>query len=273
MSSSSTPAAPAVATGFHTIVHDSTQARKFFTEYLNRIASSSDDEKSPSERKQGEERVLLLQLCARRKYAPTLSKSEKIYDRSLVTLEHGADAFVRSLHKLECANEAYQESRTGLLIPSQAWAVYMTINVSSSIDAFEVLQQQMTERLIAASRGHPMGVASPMQMFLSAVHTTGGGRFEKLDVDSKEADLCGSLRALFAEHAIKPAFVVESKNGYHVVLDNKQSYGAKTGRQALLAFLETNAAWVHLEDKKTHPSVIVPGTLQGGFPTRLVDDW
>jgi hypothetical protein len=137
----------------------------------------------------------------------------------------------------------------------------------------KLLQQQMTERLIAASRGHPMGVASPMQLYLSAVHTVGGGRFEKLDVDSKEADLVGSLKALFAEHAIKPAFVIESKNGFHVVVDNKRSYGSKTGRKALLAFLETNAAWIHVEDKNTHPSVIVPGTLQGGFPTRLIDDW
>jgi hypothetical protein len=269
------------ASGFHKIIHDSSESHKFFTRYAALIANVDDDNNDAGAppaagagaRKRNEERVLLLQLCARRKYAPSLSKSEKIYDRSLVTLDDGADVFVRVLHKLECANEAYRESRTGLLIPSEAWAVYMTINLSSTIDAYALLQQQMSERLIAASRGHPMGVSSPMELFLSAVHTTGGGRFEKLDVDSKEADRVGSLKALFAEHAIKPAFVIESKNGYHVVVDNKRSYGSKTGRKALLAFLETNAAWIHVEDKSTHPSVIVPGTLQGGFPTRLIDDW
>jgi len=260
----------------HRLIHDRQQVRDFFAEHRRHLdlplgRKEKDKDKADTAAALQEERVCLLQLCARRKYAPQLTRSEKIFDRQMVDFAADADAepFVRQLLRLEAPLDAYAESQTGILIPSEAFALYLTLNPASTVDAFDLASRQVQAKLVEAARGHQVGAVSPLNLFYSAVHIEVGGRFEKLDVDTKDAALVGELRALFDAHRIEPEFVIESKNGFHVVMDNKTSYGAITGRKALLEFVTTRD-WLDVNGKDSHPSCVVPGTLQGGFPTRLV---
>ncbi len=262
----------------YALIHDRDQVRQFFETHKARIFSSggeTDDEvvAAPAKLSRGvlrEERVCLVQLCARKKYAVELSRSERIFERKLAEFDGSADGFLQQLMRFEAPLGAYVESGTGVVVPQHAFALYMTLNPASTVDAFLHAERQIEEKLVEAARGHEVGVPSPFNLLFSACHTQAGGRFEKLDVDSKVDANIGALRALFAAHAIVPEFVIESKNGFHVVLDNKASYQSKTGRKALLAFCEEHESWVRIEAKATHPSVVVPGTLQGGFRTNLV---
>lgn len=255
----------------YSLIHDRDQVRQFFETHKARIFSLDEEAPAKSDRAVlREERVCLIQLCARKKYAPELSRSERIFERKLAEFDGSAELFLQQLLRFEAPIGAFVESGTGTVVPAHAFALYMTLNPASTVDAFAHAAAQIQEKLLEAARGHEVGTPSPFNLLFSACHTQAGGRFEKLDVDSKEAANIAALRQLFAEHAVRPEFVIESKNGFHVVLDNKTSYQSKTGRKALLAFCEEHESWIRIEAKSTHPSVVVPGTLQGGFRTNLV---
>lgn len=98
-------------------------------------------------------------------------------------------------------------------------------------------------------------------------------RLLKLDIDTKDPELIGSLQ--FAMRDCKCVLAVETRGGFHVVVERRGK-----AMQELWKFtrdvnkdLSNDEQWVAFEE---HGGglVAIPGTKQGGFSVRLItDEW
>lgn len=78
------------------------------------------------------------------------------------------------------------------------------------------------------------------------------------------------------EVGIKPHLIVESRGGFHVVLHNTMSFGGEDSTKhsrgqmnhRLYQFAQENKDWMTIE---RNPLIVIPGTFQGGFLTKLVN--
>jgi hypothetical protein len=89
-----------------------------------------------------------------------------------------------------------------------------------------------------------------------------------LDVDTKDPDKIESLKNFLREHGIKPQLAIETRGGYHVLL-NRSSLGKN--HEKLYRFIQSSLdeKWISIEGGNA--LVVIPGTWQGGFVTRIVN--
>lgn len=157
---------------------------------------------------------------ARRKYWQPLSQSQIVMDTKLFSSKKGEDEFVRLLRKYEVQEGLYIDS-SGATIPGLAMALYITLNPLDELRAYFSFQKEVGDRLqkmlFGTSEGNNVSCKF-MSIYKSCLHTAPIKAFRKFDVDSKEPDKINSLKELFKELNITPHLVIETKNGYHVVI-------------------------------------------------------
>jgi hypothetical protein len=207
--------------------------------------------------------VMLLPV-ARRKYWTPLSTSTINLSKQIISMNIPSERFVAYLRKYEVLDGLHKDKTTS--IPSEALAYYLTSNPLSEKRAFCLLQKEMIDRM-------QQMLLSPTQsfdlradkMYDSCLHRSADKTFMKLDVDTKVVEQISVLKEFFRVNEIKPFIVVESRGGYHILL--KRSELGEL-HKAIHSFVEKNNTWISVEKDGL---IIIPGTYQGGFPTRIVD--
>lgn len=216
----------------------------------------------------------LLILIARKKYCETLSKAGNL-PTTILHAYKGEDRFCSAIRRYEIksASKTFLDS-AGNPIPSSALGVYVSVNPLDERKAYLQLQNAMNQKIFelvsttTASSSVPFDVQKTYQ---SVLHKSAVSRFVKYDIDTKEEEKIGKLKALLREEKIEPHFVAETRGGYHLVLCNKTSFPEKQSeaRRRLAEFVSQEKEWISKEDSGA--LVAVPGTYQGGFLVRFVD--
>lgn len=209
---------------------------------------------------------------ARRKYHAALSVSQLSIPATIFHARKGADDFVRTLRRYNVDDGVFVDS-SGASVPREAIVLYMTVNPMDEMRAYNKLQQLLNERLLDMARGASTPPFNVYKTYKSTLHQCPVAKFVKYDVDTKDESKIGALRALARERNIKFHLVVETRGGYHVVISNEFGYEkSKEGnkaRELFSNFIAENKAWVTKEESGAQ--IVVPGTLQGGYLTRIVD--
>ncbi len=236
---------------------------------------------------------------ARRKYCPSLSCSQFTISTRIFSTKDNVDKFVQELKKYEIADGLYKDGDNS--IPSSAMAIYMTVNPMNEMNAFFKFQEEMMKRVQEMLNGNTVPSFSesviprneevksaclqalvpvrstitdhqPVRakartdfkmtsLYKSCLHKSSENLFVKLDVDTKEEEKITVLREfLTPENYMTPYMVIESRGGYHVLLYKNAN------NRALYEFLQ-GKDWVTQEKNAL---VIIPGTYQGGFLTKIV---
>lgn len=280
-----------VPTKHHQLIYDPDQIREFYRDHMAQFVKQSD-------------LVFLSILMARRKYFPALTTGATIFPRKIYDLnDGGAEDFIRFIQHYEVAEGLYRDHRNSeIIIPTEGLALYMTCNPLSQSHAtnktlastleqqqFHLIQLQqqvnkLNEIINSGGKNDPLtkqihGVKL-ISKFKSELHSSPIKLFKKLDVDTKDTDKIILLKQFMLQHEIKTHLIIESKNGFHVflkfanLLGNSSEIGLEgKAHQALYQFVKKHSVndkqidWISIEN---HGMLVIPGTLQGGFPVRIV---
>ena len=254
----------------YNFIYDENEIKSFFQKHIKPFQSSS-------------YLSFLILPTARRKYFPELSTSQTVLRSCDFPCNSNNDEnrFVLILRRLQIQQGSYKDKKSGKELPSEAFAIYLTVDPLNEIRAYNKLQKQMADRfekLISnvlfkeSSADCDMTDNQPTNLNLESVyksclHSCPEKGFKKLDVDSKDDDNINKLKALFVENDITPHLIVETKGGYHVIL-NTQKLSSESQKN-LYVFSTQNKNWMSIE--KTGCLVAIPGTLQAGFRVKMVE--
>lgn len=258
-SSSSSHRSPPLSPSPCSFVGNEDDVRRFYKMHLEPFASATN-------------LAHLILPIARRKYHAPLSVSQLSIPATIFHARKGADEFIRTLRRYNVDDGVFVDS-SGANVPREAIVLYMTVNPMDEMRAYNKLQQLLNERLYDMARGASAPPFNVYKTYKSTLHQCPLAKFVKYDVDTKEESKIGALRALAREKNIKFHLVVETRGGYHVVISNEFGYEkSKEGnkaREAFSNFIAENKTWVTKEESGAQ--IVVPGTLQGGYLTRIVE--
>lgn len=219
--------------------------------------------------------AFLLTPVARKKYHDELARCNHHLSSEIFHPGTTDDAFVRLLRRYEVPSGVFVDSK-GVAIPPSAIAMYMTVNALDEVKAYVEMQHVLNLRLYDMSRNVSTPAFKVSKAYKSALHKSALSHFVKYDVDSKESKHIDALRHLLAEYDITIHLVVETRGGYHLIIDNRTGYAtsnknANVARIALKNFVDENKDWISQENSQS--LIAIPGTYQGGFLTRIADEW
>lgn len=253
----------------YNFIYDENEVNNFFDKHLKPFMTSS-------------YLSFLIIPTARRKYFPELSTSQTVL-RSCdfpCNMKNDKERFMLILRRLQIQKGSYTDKKTGKELPSEAFAIYLTVDPLNELKAYNKLQKQMAdkfEKLISnalhknqdqntdeGTESTNLGIES---VYKSCLHSSPEKGFKKLDVDSKDETHINKLKDLFKENDIVPHLVVETRGGFHVILNAHNL--SNDAQKNLYQFSTQNKNWMSIE--KTGCLVAIPGTLQGGFKVKMVD--
>ena len=262
---------PLAPSGCYRIIWDESQVRRFYQLHLAQFQES-------------EYLSFLFFLVCRRKYFPSLTTTDTHFPRRTFSSHKNENLFVQEIRNYEVAEGLYKDKRNNAVIPASGLALYMTCDPLKEMDAWFKTQTEFNQRqqiminhaLLKGenkteknenkkSENPPMNVES---IFKNKLHASPTKIFKKLDVDTKDPVLIAKLRAMMKENQIKPSLVIESCNGFHVALNQTNGDLPGSSQKILYDFGQAHKEWMTIE---RNAMLIIPGTFQGGFPTRIVD--
>lgn len=220
----------------------------------------------------------IVSLFARRKYWLDLSVSQKQLCRQLlrfpgVTEE---DVKVREFERVVkrvCTGEYVDES-TELTIPADAMVAYASLNPLCVVMGFADTQREVLMR--ASGLSHPSQLHDVDKMLVANIQRNVSRKvFMDIDVDSKEPKVLERVLDLFTS---KVFAIIETRGGYHVVMRmddvTKKEHQAIHDLRTETAYMKPNVHGENVQDHVISVSrgnqVPLPGTMQGGFPVRLI---
>lgn len=226
--------------------------------------------------------VLNLMLFARRKYSSELSRGEMILSRIFLdgsNDDRNDENFgIRSLlklYRLHVPIGSFVDNVTP--ISNNALALYALLDIKSPIKALAKTLVKCTE-----DSDNNKITKNPHKLFNSEIGNSNAynqqnnpNPYVVIDLDSKKEEDVQAVIELFQEANVTPfiKLCVETKNGYHIVYEKDKN---KTiNRKAIYDFGKTTAIKKkNIKGKPVtdywfstmkQPTVIVPGTYQGGF--------
>ena len=224
--------------------------------------------------------AMCIYLTARRKYYPELSDISLIVNRGIVC---GGDYFENDFHrtilKLNTPIECYEDE--GLPIPTEAFGIYVIINPK---DTFKALAASMFRCVDHISKGEEMinaFKAFKVELPKTSLKTD---KYKQIDIDTKEVGKISSVNDLFESLQFKPLLSVETRGGFHIVYNCE----AENIKQINKSFYEFKQNTLMIKSNPKHkptkdywfsvtkePMIILPGTFQGGFKTRIItiENW
>lgn len=222
--------------------------------------------------------VINLSLVARKKYAPELPDQVYILQRVIVGSEQDREKAKNNLHRhvmrLETPIGSYVD-KNEKAIPNEALALYAFIDPK---DTVKVLSATLNECVEKISNGEKLPNAFNLYKdhLNKSKSPTTAEQYRQIDLDTKEPDRVEAVKVLLDKTGVQVLIAVETKGGYHLVYKHDRAINNKV----LYDFKErTKFEKVDREGKKVKdywfsitstPMVIVPGTYQGGFKTRMV---
>jgi len=237
----------------------------------------------------GKLEVYFVSLSARNKY---LTEEERIilnlgrtemFDRKTFR----GDSFLKFkslISRYDSVNEVAYLSKSGVPIPAKCLMCYININPSNMLNSYFDFQKVMNEYLreftiVKTRNSKDDDISSRIQkshsVFMNSIQKTKGTQYWiDIDFDSKEPTdkwildrLLYELRSKFVEYKI-----IETHGGYHVLMKKST---VKFNYNEIVLLCDERL-------KKNDPTkevivnsnamVPLPGTMQGDFPVRLVDN-
>jgi hypothetical protein len=229
---------------------DEVEVRKFYKHHLSKYA----DSKYLS---------FIIIPIARRKYWDKLSVSQFTVNTKLQSTREDEDNFVQEIRKYEVKEGLYNDN--GVPIPRDAFGFYITANPMNELKGYFLFQKEINGYIEQMVSRNEVPHFKMMSVYKSCLHKCPENDYVKLDVDTKDYEHIDELKQLFKKHGIVPHLVIESRGGYHVVLEKK-----KLGKEhkTLYDFCTANETWVTVEK---NPLLVIPGTAQGGFVPRIIE--
>jgi len=235
----------------------------------------------------GDDEVYFVSLSARNKHLSTeerrtigLSRTE-MFARALV---RSKEKFVQIIRRYECNPWAYL-TKNNVPIPSKCVIAYVNINPSSALKATQEAMTEIQKRMfdsVLSDGKTPETLASLKKLDIIVMNAfqrqRGTRHFIDIDFDIPK-DNGRLLKDLFLdcleEFKVRGMrfFVVETKGGYHVVVDK----GTINFNYPLL--LQEMEAWFReVTDEKIevvpnkNEMIPCPGTFQAGFPVIIREE-
>lgn len=219
-------------------------------------------------------RTFVLIPLARKKYYAGLSQETVSLPSRKVYASISANNLVRRIRAHEVKEGVYVDGEEND-IPPEAIGVYMTINLCDEVRAYMVMQTTMNKRVFEMTRNSNEVNFNVENVYRSCLQKSALTLMRKFDIDTKDAGCIGALCVLLWANEIVPQLVVETCNGYHMVLNNSTSFAKNTrglrARTELDIFVKKNPSWIREEYRTA--LIVVPGTYHGGFLARIVDGW
>ena len=253
-----------------------------------------------------DDRLMIMVLLAREKYLSREGKFGRAGGNQHMnhTLIKRGDVgeFVRLVRRYETPLGTYVDKTApdrdapAAAVPQEALALYIDLHLKSGFRAFRKLQtlvhDEMSARVFNQRAQIPTLVNLPSKLH-SCIHASDmkGKAFETyfdIDVDTKDPAVAAPfLERWWPEVRAAAAAIVETRNGYHVLLAVSKLERARIG--PLLAFLKDRKITTLSENKEPQLDrngspcartwisrnstalIPVPGTLAGGFPVRMIE--
>ena len=166
-----------------------------------------------------------------------------------------------------------------LVVPDEALAVYVILEPKDTIKALSKTLTQCVDRF---SEGENLPNAYALYREEIPKSNIAGSRYRQIDLDTKEIDKVTMVHALLIKLAIPIILCVETRGGFHIVYSDtidkettRALYEFKQGTMFKKANVEGKMVADYWFSITSHPTIILPGTYQGGFPARIIslDDW
>lgn len=212
----------------------------------------------------------LHQVCifARKKYGANVKNGSFTFHNLIVDKASTSDTLYRNIRKLEIPDDCYLDD-IGNPFPSSCLAVYSTL---APRDGHLVIQK-MYEMYFDKMKESLVNKIYPQIAFKKELRSAIGKSMLKekersliqFDVDTKEKEAITRFIDWLKEKEIPVVAIVETHGGYHFIIDRKQVPNKSQGDLS---------QFKHAEISLVNSSYLipVPGTFQGGFPVRFVDD-
>jgi len=149
------------------------------------------------------------------------------------------------------------KTKTDEPIPQEALALYVTINPRNQKKALFKLQRQLLNILETNRQDFNINAESVSALYKSKSRTC----WIDFDIDSKEIDL-SLMNELMPPHCYK---VLETRGGYHIMINKKNS------KEAYTPYWHLKMSELFDVDQNADNMVPVPETYQGGFVPRFLD--
>lgn len=223
--------------------------------------------------------ALCLYLTMRRKYYPSLSHGTTIVNRIAIT---GGNDFIKRLYqnilKLETPIGTYTDG--DLIVPDEAFALYVMVDPK---DTFRALAKVLDRCIEAITAGEEIPNAHSLyREEIPKSHALNVTKYKQIDLDTKDIDKVRTVDSLLTSLNIPIVISIETRGGFHLVYTNNTD---KDSGRKLHEFKQTTSfqkknvegkmVTDHWFSVTNGPTVILPGTYQGGFPTRIISlkDW
>jgi hypothetical protein len=205
----------------------------------------------------------------RRKYYPELKRTQSIVANEIFSSQKSEDRFIQVIRRLEVAEGVYTDGgKGGESLPNQAFVIYITVDPMNEVDGYYKLQQEISNRLKIRLHGGEVNPLRIKQTYKSCLHQSPEKIFLKLDVDTKDSGHIGSLRQMMKTNNIIPYMVVETKNGFHVIINRETGIDGPANKA--LHLFSKNKEWITIEKNAL---VAIPGTYQGGDHQVKMVEW
>ena len=229
---------------------------------------------------------LCLYLTMRRKYYPTLSQSIIIVNRIIIP---GGLEFKRCLYqnilRLETPLGSYTDR--DIVVPDEALALYVMIDPKDTIKAMSKVLSKCVDSLCCNSLQHELkseDLPNAYSLYREEIPKSDsiGQKHKQIDLDTKDLEKVVEVHELLTRLKIAIVMCIETRGGFHII------YLANTDKdvnRSLYEFKQKTAFNKENIDGKMvtdywfsitkQPTVIMPGTYQGGFPAHIVnlEDW
>lgn len=196
--------------------------------------------------------VFFCTLFARKKY----SNVEGAHDLTLARFTATKETLLREIKKRECRFGGYVYDN-GVPVPQDDLAFYINPTPRSQRKAAFALIQELARKLADDNQK-----VKPISEAIRQVHKAKvRGRFVHFDIDKKLQEVEFDL--LFGEVNNKAIFVVETRGGFHLLVDPSKI----VDRYKKTFFKHLNS--FDFVDVVGDQLVPMPGTFQGGFVPKL----
>lgn len=238
------------------IVHDPEQVKQFFTVF------------TPQRR----DYAIVFQLFARRKYNELIPQQTQVLNRTIIS---GGTPEVESLQhvlRLEVREGLYNVK--DVPVPGDSLALYCLIQPK---DMLMAMTKTVTDCVSNIQTGF---LRSPFKMYREEIGKTsvqGETRLLQIDLDSKDEVIVKEVQELLKAAGVRPVMAIETRGGFHIVYKKESHINSKmlweySNKHKVEVTRRTGTTErVNLFTITHEPSVIIPGTIQGGFKTRIVD--
>lgn len=207
-------------------------------------------------------------LFARSKYCKGIAhiKSDKA---QLKRFTSNKERMYNKIWQLEAPFGSYTTKEVGggqIPVPQEALALYVTINPRSFIKATKAGVRKLLDLCLQPYNGF-----HPYQEVLSEVQKAGSkSQFVTFDFDVDKEEwphICAAVETIINPEALR---VVETRGGYHVIVQIKAVNEELTGKNWYMQMTKILALYSSDKDNKGDIMLPVPGTYQGGFTPKFI---